>query len=109
VVDRTLRSTRAPCLHRSHPRDHLLCTTREKVRSSTWQGFETLTASKCGQYGTLLLGIDKDTKTGFLYAVGRANGSSTAIKGLGQVSTTFPDPVDLRWSPPSFADNLNGE
>ncbi len=81
----------------------------KQVRTRTWQGFETLTASKCGQYGTLLLGIDKDTKTGFLYAVGRANGTATVIKGLGQVSTTFPDPVDFRWSPVSFADNLNGE
>ncbi len=81
----------------------------KQVRTRTWQAFETLTASKCGQYGTLLLGIDKDTKTGFLYAVGHANGTSTVIKGLGQVSTTFPDPVDFRWSPPSFSDALNGD
>lgn len=79
------------------------------VRTRTWQAFETLTASKCGQYGTLLLGIDKDTKTGFLYAVGHANGTATVIKGLGQVATTFPDPVDFRWSPVSFADDLNGD
>jgi hypothetical protein len=61
-----------------------------KVRTSTWQGFETLIAEKCGNYGTLLLGIDKDTGAGYLYAVGHANGAATVIKGLGKVPTTFP-------------------
>ncbi|GAA1151943.1 hypothetical protein GCM10009630_57770 [Kribbella jejuensis] len=61
-----------------------------KIRTSTWQGFETLIAEKCGNYGTLLLGIDKDTGTGYLYAVGHANGTATVIKGLGKVPTTFP-------------------
>ncbi|WP_371404031.1 hypothetical protein OHA10_40110 [Kribbella sp. NBC_00662] len=61
-----------------------------KVRTSTWQGFETLIAEKCGNYGTLLLGIDKDTGSGYLYAVGHANGAATVIKGLGKVPTTFP-------------------
>ncbi|WP_433164748.1 hypothetical protein [Kribbella sp. CA-247076] len=79
------------------------------VRTKTWQVFETLTATKCGNYGTLLLGIDKQTKTGHLYAVGHANGPATVIKGLGQVSTTFPAPLDFRWTPPTFQDNLNGD
>lgn len=61
-----------------------------KVRTSTWQGFETLIAEKCGNYGTLLLGIDKNTGAGYLYAVGHANGAATVIKGLGKVPTTFP-------------------
>jgi len=61
-----------------------------KVRTSTWQSFETLIAEKCGNYGTLLLGIDKDTGSGYLYAVGHANGTATVIKGLGKVPTTFP-------------------
>jgi hypothetical protein len=61
-----------------------------KIRTSTWQGFETLIAEKCGNYGTLLLGIDKDTGAGYLYAVGHANGAATVIKGLGKVPTTFP-------------------
>jgi hypothetical protein len=60
-----------------------------KIRTSTWQGFETLVAEKCGNYGTLLLGIDKNTGAGYLYAVGHANGSATVIKGLGKVPTTF--------------------
>ena len=61
-----------------------------KIRTSTWQGFETLIAEKCGNYGTLLLGIDKETGAVYLYAVGHANGTATVIKGLGKVPTTFP-------------------
>jgi hypothetical protein len=68
----------------------------KKVRDSTWQGFEALIATKCGQYGTLLLGIDKDTRSGYLYAVGHANGTATVIKGLGKVPATFADPVYFR-------------
>ena len=33
----------------------------KRVRDSTWQALDALIAEKCGQYGTLLLGIDKDT------------------------------------------------
>jgi hypothetical protein len=68
------------------------------LRSSTWQGFETLMGSRCGQYGTLLLGIDKNTGSGYLYAVGHANGTATVIRGLGKVPGTFGDAVDFRWA-----------
>lgn len=79
------------------------------VRTRTWQGFETLIAERCGQYGTLLLGIDKDTGTGHAYAVGHANGTATVINGLGKVNGTFPDPHHFRLSVVSFYDWLNGE
>ncbi|WP_410786885.1 hypothetical protein [Kribbella sp. C-35] len=78
-----------------------------RVRTATWQVFETLLAVKCGVYGTLLLGIDKGTKSGYLYAVGHANGLSTVIKGLGKVQGTFPDPIDFRWR--NEFDPLNGD
>ncbi|MGW1343290.1 hypothetical protein ACWCOV_19725 [Kribbella sp. NPDC002412] len=68
------------------------------VRSSTWQGFESLMGSRCGQSGTLLLGIDKDTGAGYLYTVGHADGTATVIRGLGKVPATFGDPVDFRWA-----------
>jgi hypothetical protein len=61
----------------------------KKVRTSTWQGFEYLVAEKCGTQGTLLLGVDTDTKTANLYAVGHANGTATVIKGLGKVPGVF--------------------
>jgi hypothetical protein len=82
----------------------------KKVRSSTWQGFEALIAEKCGQYGTLLLAIDKDTKSGYLYAVGHANGTATVIQGLGKVPATFPDSVNFRHvTEPRSAPQLFGE
>ncbi len=44
----------------------------------------------------VLLGIDKDTGSGYLYAVGHANGTATVIKGLGKVPGTFTDPVSFK-------------
>jgi len=81
----------------------------KKVRTSTWQGFEKLIASKCGVNGTLLLAIDKDTKAGYLYAVSHANGAATVINGLGKVTGTFPNAVNFRWGVVSELDPLNGE
>ncbi|TDO56011.1 hypothetical protein EV651_11336 [Kribbella sp. VKM Ac-2571] len=66
----------------------------KKVRASTWQGFETLIAEKCGNQSTLLLAIDKDTRRGYLYAVSHANGAATVIKGLGQVGDQLAAPED---------------
>jgi hypothetical protein len=77
------------------------------VRTATWHVFEKLIAAKCGIYGTLLLGIDKDSKSGYLYAVGHTNGLATVIKGLGKVQGTFADPVDFRWR--WDFDPLNGD
>ncbi|GAA0925001.1 hypothetical protein GCM10009554_04250 [Kribbella koreensis] len=80
------------------------------VRGSTWQGFETLVSEKCGSQGTLLLGIDKDTKTGYLYAVGHAKGTATVIQGLGKVTGTFSDAFYSRqFLDTPEAGNLNGE
>lgn len=66
----------------------------KKVRTSTWQTFETLVAEKCGVQSTLLLGIDKDTRRGYLYAVSHANGPATVIKGLGRVGDQLAAPED---------------
>lgn len=76
------------------------------VRSSSWQIFEQLVAAPCGKTGSILLGIDKDAKTAYLYAVGHANGASTVIKGLGKVPTAFTDWEYFRFAP--AYDPLNG-
>ncbi|MEV0288937.1 MULTISPECIES: hypothetical protein [unclassified Kribbella] len=82
----------------------------KRVRASTWQAFDALIAEKCGQYGTLLLGIDKETQSGYLYAIGHATGPTTIIQGLGKVPTTFPDPVHFRHAlEPGTAPLLFGE
>ncbi|MGZ0152153.1 hypothetical protein ACXJJ3_34200 [Kribbella sp. WER1] len=70
----------------------------KKVRTATWQKFETLIADRCGKQSTLLLAIDKDTRAGYLYAVSHANGAATVIKGLGLVSNQLAAPEDKAYS-----------
>ncbi|MEV6417034.1 hypothetical protein [Kribbella sp. NPDC051718] len=79
-----------------------------KVRPSGWGGFEKLIANKCGVSGTLLLGIDKDGKAGYTYAISHANGAATVIQNLGKVNGSFPDAVNFRWGPVSDLDPLTG-
>ncbi|TDW24459.1 hypothetical protein [Kribbella kalugense] len=94
TYDTFLANTRGGALYTIRiPRTSPMKPIVKKVRDSTWQGFESLVIEKCGQYGTLLLGIDKDSRSGYLYAVGHANGTATVIKGLGKVPATFADPV----------------
>jgi hypothetical protein len=79
-----------------------------KIRPSGWGGFEKLIANKCGASGTLLLGIDKDTKSGSTYAISHANGAATVIQNLGKVNGTFADTVDFRWGVVPDLDPLTG-
>jgi hypothetical protein len=65
----------------------------KKVRASGWSAFESLVAERCGNYGTLLTGIDKDTGSAYLYAVGHANGTATVIESRGKLPGTYNDPV----------------
>jgi hypothetical protein len=60
------------------------------VRRSTWQGFEALVADAitCGNK-TIVVGVDKETGTPYLYEFGHANGTATVIKALGKVPRTF--------------------
>ncbi|TCC15529.1 hypothetical protein [Kribbella speibonae] len=60
------------------------------VRRSTWQGFEALVADgiTCGD-NTIVVGVDKETGTPYLYEFGHANGTATVIKALGKVPRTF--------------------
>jgi len=82
----------------------------KKVRTSTWQAFDTLIAERCGKQSTLLLGIDKDTRTAYLYAVSHANGTATVINGLGKVGNQLVAPEDKAYfryfAGSSEADNL---
>jgi hypothetical protein len=76
------------------------------VRDSTWQVFEQLIATDCGYDGSLVLGIDRDTSSAYLYSVSNANGRATVIKNLGKVPGTFNDPQYFRFAPDH--DTLNG-
>ncbi|WP_238173771.1 hypothetical protein [Kribbella speibonae] len=108
TYDTFLANTRGGALYTIHiPTTSPMKPVVKPVRTRTWQGFEFLLARKCGQQGTLLLGIDKDTQSAHLYAVGHANGTATVIQGLGKVPGTFSDPAYFRWVPP--IDPLVGE
>jgi hypothetical protein len=97
TYDTFLANTRGGALYTIRiPRTSPMKPIVKQVRASTWQGFEAMVIEKCGVYGTILLGIDKDTGAGYLYAVGHANGTATVIKGLGKVPKTFTDPVYFR-------------
>jgi hypothetical protein len=109
TYDTFLANTRGGALYTIHiPADTRLQPTVKKVRSSTWQGFETLVAEHCGAQSTLLTAIDKDSGNAYLYAVSHANGAATVIQGLGKVPGTYRDPVVSRWHRADGPD-LNGE
>jgi hypothetical protein len=108
TYDTFLANTRGGALYTIHiPTTSPMKPVVKAVRTRTWQGFEVLIAQKCGNLGTLLLGIDKDTQSAYLYAVGHANGTATVIQGLGKVPGTFSDPVYFRFAP--SIDPLFGE
>ncbi|MFF0269242.1 hypothetical protein [Kribbella sp. NPDC004536] len=94
TYDTFLANTRGGALYTIRiPRTSPLKPIVKKVRTSTWQTFESLVVEKCGAQSSLLTAIDKDTGSAYLYAVGHANGTSTVIRGLGKVPGTFKDPV----------------
>ncbi|GAA1609013.1 hypothetical protein [Kribbella karoonensis] len=106
TYDTFLATTRGGALYTIHiPADTRVRPTVKKIRSSTWQGFETLVAERCGTQSTLLTAIDKDTGTAYLYAVSHG---AVVIKGLGKVPGTYKDPVISRWVLDD-APNRNGE
>ncbi|TDW92856.1 hypothetical protein EV137_0117 [Kribbella pratensis] len=108
TYDTFLANTRGGALYTIHiPTTSPMKPVVKPVRTRTWQGFEFLIAQKCGIQGTLLLGIDKDTQSAYLYAVGHANGTATVIQGLGKVPGTFNDPAYFSWAP--SVDPLVGE
>jgi hypothetical protein len=95
TYDTFLATTRGGALYTIHiPADTRLQPTVKQVRSSTWQGFETLVAERCGSQSTLLTAIDKDSGTAYLYAVSHG---ALVIKSLGKLPGTYKDPVISRW------------
>ena len=109
TYDTFLANTRGGALYTIHiPTTAPMKPVVKTVRGATWQGFESLVAEKCGTQGTLLAGIDKDTKTAYLYAVGHAQGASTVIRSIGKVPGTFDAPLYFRWATLDF-DDLFGE
>ncbi len=109
-----LATTKGGSLYTVHlPTDATMKPTVKQISApqNGWQSYIDLIAQRCGQYGTLLLAIDRNFGSGKLFAIGRANGMSTVINDLGWLAMEqFPDPVNFGWisglgvNPP-----LNGE
>ncbi len=97
TYDTFLANTRGGALYTIRlPRTSPMKPIVKKVRASTWQGFEAMVIDKCGQYGSMLVAIDKDTQSAHAYAIGHAKGTATVIQGLGKVPATFADQVYFR-------------
>jgi hypothetical protein len=99
TYDTFLANTRGGALYTIHiPKTSPMKPVVKLVRRTTWQVFEALVAERCGQYGTLVVGIDKDGKAAYLYAVGHANGTATVIQNRGKLPVPFGDPVYFHWT-----------
>lgn len=99
TYDTFLANTRGGALYTIHiPKTSPMKPVVKLVRRSTWQVFESLVAQRCGQYGVLVIGIDKDTKTGYVYAVGHGNGLATVIQNRGKVPVPLDDQVYFHWT-----------
>ena len=81
------------------------------VRTSDWGAFDTLVADPCGaRGGSIVLGIEKETGIGRLYAFSHADGQATPIQYLGDVPVALDDPTYFRWYRDTpQATKLNGE
>ncbi|RZT07601.1 hypothetical protein EV649_8016 [Kribbella sp. VKM Ac-2569] len=77
---------------------------------SRWEKPINLVAERCGQYGTLLVGIDRNGQNAEMFAIGHVNGTATVINELHWVEAEFADPVYFRMTGrPDLTPPLNGE
>jgi hypothetical protein len=60
------------------------------IRSTGWSAYESLVVQGCGtRGGSLVVGVDHDTDSGYQYAFSKANGTATAITSYGKVPAVF--------------------
>jgi hypothetical protein len=60
------------------------------IRSSGFAAYESLVVQGCGTSGgSLVVGVDNDTDSGYQYAFGHANGTATAITAYGKIPAVF--------------------
>ncbi|WP_427889349.1 hypothetical protein ACQHIV_38960 [Kribbella sp. GL6] len=60
------------------------------IRKSGWSSFESLLVEHCGDsMGSVVVGIDHSTDSGYQYTFGRTNGTATAITSYGKIPVVF--------------------
>lgn len=64
------------------------------IRKSGWSSFESLLIEHCGNNdGSVVVGIDHNTDSGYQYAFSKAKGTATAITSYGKIPVTFTGTV----------------
>jgi hypothetical protein len=78
------------------------------IRSSGWSAFESLVVQGCGtRGGSLVVGVDHETDSGYQYAMSKANGTATAITSYGKIPAAFTGINHVSFT--SHYDQLVGE
>jgi len=78
------------------------------IRSSGWGAYESLATQSCGtRGGTLVVGVDHDTDSGYQYAFSHANGTATQITSYGKVPAVFNGTNHVSFT--TYFDQLFGE
>lgn len=73
------------------PTSSTMTATRTVIRSRTWQGFEHLALTDCGDgWNQALIGIDHDTSSAYAYSMEDLRNTSSSIVGHGQVAGSWP-------------------
>ena len=64
----------------------------KKVRSTGYSAFESLLVQRCGTSGSVLAAFDNYANRLSIYALSRATGESTVIKGIATGDAGWPTP-----------------
>jgi hypothetical protein len=60
------------------------------IRKSGWSSFESLLVEHCSaNFGSVVVGIDHNTDSGYQYIFSKANGTATAITSYGKIPVVF--------------------
>jgi hypothetical protein len=91
TYDTLLMSTKAGALYTVHiPIAAGAKPVLKLVRSTGFADYESLVADGCGtRGGTLVVGVDHDTQSGYQYAFSKFNGSATAMTAYGKIPAVF--------------------
>ena len=91
-------------------RQRVVLLTAEQAARRSIEIRTLLVAERCGQYGTLLVGIDRNGQNAEMFAIDHVNGTATVINELHWVDGEFADPVYFRMTGrPDLTPPLNGE
>jgi hypothetical protein len=109
TYDTLLMTTKAGALYTIHiPITATAKPVVKLIRSTGWSTYESLVTQGCGtRGGTLVLGVDHDTDSGYQYAFSKAKGTATAITSYGKAPTVLDglNHASFTW----YKDQLSGE